>query len=78
VPVPDAPGRLPLFFAPLDRCADVTPLPRGASGFAPLPFVPRTLSLRAMAELLRGDALANGIPRVAAGGMNPSEPRQDN
>jgi len=56
VSVPDAPGRLPLFFAPLDRCPDVTPLPRGASDFAPLPFVPRELSLRAMAELLRGDA----------------------
>jgi len=48
VPVPDAPGRLALFFAPLDRCPDVAPLPRGASGFAPLPFVPRRLSLRAM------------------------------
>jgi hypothetical protein len=47
---------LALFFAPLDRCPDVAPLPRGASGFAPLPFVPRKLSLRAMAKLLRGDA----------------------
>jgi len=76
VPVPDAPGRLPLFFAPLDRCPD-TPRPRGASGFAPLPFVPRELCLRAMPNSSAA-TLANGIPRIAGGAVNPSEPRQEN
>ena len=37
-PVPDAPGRLALFFAPVEPVPDVWPVrPRGASGFEPLP-----------------------------------------
>ncbi|HEV3486046.1 MAG TPA: hypothetical protein VG106_11610, partial [Vicinamibacterales bacterium] len=36
-PVPDGPGRLPLFFFPLDPRPEVRPRPRGASGFAPCP-----------------------------------------
>jgi len=40
-PVPEAPGRLALFFAPVDPRPDVCPLrPRGASGFEPLPRPP--------------------------------------
>jgi hypothetical protein len=38
-PVPEAPGRLALFRAPLDPVPEVCPLrPRGASGLDPVPF----------------------------------------
>ena len=37
-PVPDAPGRFLLFFAPLERRPDVSPRPCGAFGLDPLPL----------------------------------------
>ena len=50
-PVPDAPGRLALFLAPLDPRPDVSPLERGAFVFDPFPLPP----------LLRASAIAEHL-----------------
>src|SRR5688572_30078193 len=39
-PVPDGPGRLALFFDPVDPRPDVSPLERGAFVFDPVPLPP--------------------------------------